>query len=235
MKKASRKRTWIIWYQRDGHESTNCKLLVRHVKVGDKGASGLKANRNFYGSRVRQRFDMDCSQIEPTKMVLKDLNPLTYVEDILSNHKGSGFLQFWTVSLTLQLAEPTSSEKHVGPVHKRHRLGIFGRSGLELGAVSVQLDWLESNPLPQEREFILLCEGRDKRAEGGRIDDEEGWRYMALLIEWRGENGVRTAMGSIDGVSKPMYAERVAIGSIGKEDLKEALRDGPVWKEIILG
>jgi hypothetical protein len=94
---------------------------------------------------------------------------------------------------------------------------------------------LESNPLPQEREFILLCEGRDKRAEGGRIDDEEGWRYMALLIEWRGENGVRTAMGLIDGVSKPMYAERVAIGSIGKEDLKEALRDGPVWKEIILG
>ena len=31
------------------------------------------------------------------------------------------------------------------------------------------------------------------------------------------------------------YAERVAIGSIGKGDLKEAFRDGPVWKEVILG
>jgi hypothetical protein len=237
IKKAIRKRTWIIWYQRDGHESTDCKLLVRHAKLEDKdGGSDLKANRNFYGSRVRRRFDLDCSQREPTKVMLKDLSPPMYTEDILSNHKGSGFLQFWTVSLTLQLAEPTSSEEHIGPVHRRHRLGIFGRSGRELGAVSVQLPWFESNPLlPQEREFILLCEGRDKRAESGRIDDEEGWRYMALLIEWRGENGAKTATGSIDCVGKPMYAERVAIGSIGKEDLKEALGDGPVWKEIILG
>jgi hypothetical protein len=235
IKKAIRKRTWIIWYQRDGHASTNCTLLVRHINVGDSDGSTLKANKNFYGSRVRPRFDMDCSQKEPTKMVLNDLSPPAYTEDILSNHKGSGFLQFWTASLTLQLAAPTSSEEDIGPAHKRRRLGIFGRSGLELGTVSVQLTWLENNPLPQEREFILLCEGRDKRAEDGRIDDEPGWRYMAMLIEWRGENGTTTAMGSIDYVGKPMYAERVAIGSIGKEDLKEALGDGPAWKEIILG
>jgi hypothetical protein len=56
-----------------------------------------------------------------------------------------------------------------------------------------------------------------------------------MLIEWRGENGTRTAIGSIDCVDKPMYAEQVAIASIGKGDLKESLGDGPVWKEIILG
>lgn len=236
IKKAVRRRTWIIWYQRNSHESTDCKLLVRHIEDEDTDRpSALKANKNFYGSRVRRRFDIDCSQRAPTKVMLKGLRPPTYTEDILSNHKGSGFLQFWTVSLTLRLAEPTSSEENLGPAHKRHRLGIFGRSGRELGTVSVHLPWLESNPLlPQEKEFILLCEGRDKRAEGGRFDDEDGWKYMAMLIEWRGENGATAAMGSIDG-GEPMYAERVALGSIGKEDLKEALGDGLVWKEIILG
>ena len=133
--------------------------------------SGLEAGRNFYGSRVRRRFDMDCSQADPTKMVLKDLNPPSYERDILSKHRGSGFLQFWTVSVAMRLAEPTTSEAGVGLVHKRCRLGIFGRSGRELGTISVQSLWVESNPLPQEREFILLCEGRDTRAESGRIDD----------------------------------------------------------------
>jgi hypothetical protein len=138
IKKAIRKRTWIIWYQRDRHDSTDCKLLVRHANDKDKEGSGLEANRNFYGSRVRRRFDMDCSQIEPTKIVLKDLSPPTYVEDILSQHQGSGFLQFWTVSVTMRLAEPTNSEEDVGPPHRRRRLGIFGRSGHQLGTILVQ-------------------------------------------------------------------------------------------------
>lgn len=232
IKKAIRRRTWIIWYQRDGHDSTSCKRLTRHSK--DDKSSWTKS-RNFYGSRIQQRFNIDCSQVEPSRLLLKNLHPPHYVEDILSSQSGSGFLQFWTASLTLRLAGPSSLDRERGPVHKTHRLGIFGRGERELGTIRVQPRWLESNDLPQEREFILVCEGRDTRAENGQIDHEEGWRYMAMLLEWVGENGARTAMGSIDCDNKPMYAERVAIGSIRKQDLKEALGDGPVWKEIILG
>jgi hypothetical protein len=32
-----------------------------------------------------------------------------------------------------------------------------------------------------------------------------------------------------------MYAERVAVGSVGKGDVEEGLGGGPVWKEVILG
>ncbi|KAK4233672.1 heterokaryon incompatibility protein-domain-containing protein [Achaetomium macrosporum] len=237
IRKAIRRRTWIIWYQRKGHDSTECKRLVRHHDVSDTAGLTFKPNRNFYGRKVPRRFGyLDCSRVEPTELALTDVNPPKYLDDILSNHPGSGFLQFWTVSLTLRLAEPTSPDTHRGPVHRRQRLGIFGRSGRELGTITVQPAWLEDNPVPQEREFILICEGRDERAENGRIDEEDGWRYMAMLIEWRDKNREKSAMGSVSYEGKPsMYAERVAIGSVGKTDLKEALGEGPVWKEIVLG
>jgi hypothetical protein len=211
---AIRKRTWIIWYHRFGHESTDCFLVHKH----DKPSSSSTKKRNFYGAKSQRRFgNLDCLHTEPTKRTLKASTPM-YETDILSKQAGSGFLQFWTVALTLRLDEPTSNANDVGLMHTRRRLGIFGRSGRELGTISVQKAWVEKNAVPVEREFILLCEGRDERAENGRIDDEEGWRYMVMLIDWHGE-----------------YAERVAIGSIGKGDLKEALGGGAVWKEIILG
>jgi len=168
--------------------------------------------------------------------VLSDqLGAPRYVEDILSYNRGSGFLQFWTVSVMLRLAAPAGTGKDVGPKHHRHRLGITGRSGRELGTLEVQAEWWEMNSggsQRQEREFIVLCEARDERAEGGRIDDEEGWRYKVMLIDWIA-TGARLATGSVGGGE--MYAERVAIGSIGKDELKESLGDGPTWKEFILG
>ncbi|OAL36012.1 hypothetical protein AYO20_04673 [Fonsecaea nubica] len=234
IKRAIRKRTWIIWYERENHESTNCRRLVRHNEVNDAVGSSLRANRNFYGSRFQLRFDgIDCSRTEPTKLALAEINPPNHVPDILSSRGGSGFLQFWTVSLILKIDEPTSPDKAKGPPHQRKRLGIFGRSGHELGLIEVQPPWYSG---PQEREFILVCEGRDERAEDGMIDDEEGWRYMAMLIEWTDKDGNKTALGSITSNGKPsMYAERVAIGSVGKTDLNEGLGDGAIWKEIILG
>jgi hypothetical protein len=51
-------------------------------------------------------------------------------------------------------------------------LGIFGRSGRELGTVAIQASWLEKNPTSREAEFILVCEGRDERVQDGRIDEE---------------------------------------------------------------
>jgi hypothetical protein len=232
--KAIGKRTWIIWYQRAGHDSANCKRLVRH-RDGDNDSK--KTQKNFYGISHKPRFNsLNCSRVKPTQRILRDLKPPQYTDDILGNHMGSGFLQFWTVSLILRLADPKSGEDQEGvALHKRHRLGIFGRNAQELGTVIVQPDWLESNPIPQEREFILVCEGRDVRAKGGRINHEEGWRYMAMLLAWVGKDGARTPKGSIDMTDMPMYAERVAIGSIGKQDLGKALEEGPIWKEIILG
>ncbi|KAK0712120.1 heterokaryon incompatibility protein-domain-containing protein, partial [Lasiosphaeris hirsuta] len=248
IRKAIRQRTWILWHQRVASSPAAAaaaakppSLLVRrrtHPEAKPKPA------RNFYGSRFQpDRFPgLDCSRVEPTPdIVLAD--PPCYLDDILSyKNKGSGLLQFWTVSLALRLGEPVSKASDVGPTHSRRRLGLFGRGGSELGVVEVPASWCEANaaaasgnlPLAQqEREFILLCEGRDERAEGGRIDDDEGWRYKVMLLDWVGKGGVRTAKGAIDGGL--MYAERVAIGSVGKADLAEGLGEGPVWKEIILG
>ncbi|PPQ88582.1 hypothetical protein CVT25_009963 [Psilocybe cyanescens] len=97
------------------------------------------------------------------------------------------------------------------------RLGIFGNGDRELGNIFVHPDWCKNN-VPKAHEFILICEGRDERAQSGRIDDEPGWRYMVMLVEWHGE-----------------WAERVAVGWIKKRYLTNALGDGPMWKEIILG
>jgi hypothetical protein len=99
----------------------------------------------------------------------------------------------------------------------RSRVAIFGRSLHELGIVFVTESWRSAH-VPGEHEFILLCEGRDERADSGKEDFEYGWKYMVMLIEWHGE-----------------CAERVSVGSIEKHDLHEALGEGPIWKEIILG
>ena len=126
--------------------------------------------------------------------------------------------------MTVRLDEPTNTKESIGLAHARHRLGIFGCSSSELGTVSVQGYWYQKNTFPDEREIILLCEGRDTRAKKGMADAEEGWRYRVMLIEW-----------VLDPNGNKAYAERVGIGSIGKEDLDESLGDGVVWKEIILG
>ena len=224
IKRAIQKRTWIIWHQRSAHDSPDCVRLVKSDVWLPKFATTLKLN--FYGGAIQQRFAFDSSQTAPTSRVLTcdGWEPPTYSRDILSSQPGSGFLQFWTVSMTVRLDESTSTEDQRGPAHNRHRLGISGRSGSELGTVSVHGYWYEKNTFPDEREIILLCEGRDTRAEQGMIDAEEGRRYRVMLIEW-----------VLDPNGNKAYAERVGIGSIGKEDLDESLGDGPIWKEIILG
>jgi len=209
VRKALQKRTWIIWYQRKAHDSTEC------VKVW-KQSSSSSTSSNFYGGQVqKKRFPFDCSRTLPTHRTL--VNAPKYVNDTHNPAPGSGFLQFWTVSVMFKLGEPTSQITEPGPTNTRSRLGIFGRKGRELGIVFVNPDWREKL-VQKSYEFILLCEGRDVRAKDGREDDEDGWRYKVMLIEWHGE-----------------WAERIAVGSIGKQDLKQALEPGPVWKEIILG
>jgi hypothetical protein len=79
----------------------------------------------------------------------------------------------------------------------------------------VNPDWGRAN-VPKVHEFILICEGRDERARGGRFDEEDGWKYQMMLVEWKGA-----------------WAERIGMGSIEKKDLSQALE--AVWKEIILG
>ncbi|KAK0737331.1 heterokaryon incompatibility protein-domain-containing protein [Apiosordaria backusii] len=230
------RRSWIVWYQRQAHDTTECERLVRFND--DKGVAVEPTfnvdRRNFYGHRFQKgRFgSINCSRREPTKVNLTNANPPNYAPDIVSHHSGSGLLQFWTLSVILRIAEPTSEDTYKGPTDKRKRFGIFGSSGRELGTIRVQPAWLDEHPVPEEREFILLCEARDERAEShDSIDEEPGWRYMVMMLEWRDGKGGREAMGSIPST----YAERVAVGSIGKEDWTESLGPGPVWKEVILG
>ncbi|KAK4197113.1 HET-domain-containing protein [Triangularia verruculosa] len=234
--KGIQKRSWIVWYQRQGHDTTECERLVRFNDGKDIAVDPIfKAERrNFYGQRFQKgRFgDINCSRREPTKVVLTSINPPTYAPDIISHHSGSGFLQFWTLSLILRTSEPTTVDTYQGPPDKRKRLGIFDSSGREVGTIRVQPSWIDEHPAPEEREVILLCEARDERAEDdGLVDEEPGWRYMVMMLEWRDADGGRHAAGSIPS----MYAERVAVGSIGKADWSESLGAGPVWKEVILG
>ncbi|KAI0968257.1 HET-domain-containing protein [Xylaria arbuscula] len=205
-------RTWIIWYQRAAHDSGDCRLVWDWRSSGNRGAA--RGTRNFYGGPVWSRFSIDCSRTEPTKRRLTAAP--TYCPDILCDAPGSGFLQFWTVSVNFQLNKSSSSETSPNWFRGHTRLGIFGSSKRELGTIQVADEWLQKSPgLPLTREFILLCEGRDERADDYGVDEEPGWKYKVMLIEWHGD-----------------YAERVAVGSINKGD---ELEGSPTWKEIILG
>ncbi|KAJ8509363.1 hypothetical protein ONZ45_g8481 [Pleurotus djamor] len=133
---------------------------------------------------------------------------------------GSGILQFWTVSVMFNLKSSSDVDTDADAMslsEGQSRLGIFGKSRRKLGHVVVGEDWKQAH-VPGEHEFVLLCEGRDKRAKSGAEDKEKGWKYMVMLIEPHGD-----------------WYERVAIGSIEKKDLFEALAEGALWKEIVLG
>ncbi|TFK31496.1 heterokaryon incompatibility protein-domain-containing protein [Crucibulum laeve] len=215
---AQRTRTWIIWYHRLAHNSTKCvPILPPKKNKNDKQSTTRSQARNFYGGRVRDRFPFDCSKTLPSDRTLNGAPE--YYKDTLNRMPGSGFLQFWTVSVMLSIKPATSAAK-LGPDNKCLRLGIFGRdSERELGTLYLTLEWcaIDGN-VGGTHEFILLCEGREDRAENQRYDEEPGWKYMIMLIEWHGD-----------------WAERISIGCIDRHDLNEALSDGPAWKEIILG
>ena len=98
-----RRRTWIIWYQRVGHASTECIPIRSHGKRKD----GDTKERNLYGgaSRKGERFlGIDCSATDPTPRTLTSAEGLPeYTEDLISEYPGSGFLQFWTISAVFEL------------------------------------------------------------------------------------------------------------------------------------
>ncbi|KAI3329954.1 HET-domain-containing protein [Ustulina deusta] len=205
-------RTWIIWYHRAAHDSTDCQLVWDWRSENED----TREAKNFYGGEVPSRFSIDCSRTQPTERILTGAP--AYYPDVLCDAPGSGFLQFWTVSVKFQLNKPISSETEATQTWFRDHtlLSIFSSSKQELGTIQVADTWLEKSPgLPLTREFIILCEGRDERPDDYNYDGEPGWKYKVMLIEWHGE-----------------YAERVAVGSIKKGD---ELEGSPTWKEIILG
>jgi len=69
----------------------------------------------------------------------------------------------------------SAAMRRVGQPTNVNALGIYGRSERELsvGIIRAQPSWLQSNRIPQKREFILICEGRDNRAKNRRADDDE--------------------------------------------------------------
>jgi hypothetical protein len=106
------------------------------------------------------------------------------------------------------------------------KLIIGGKSGLAIGRIYVPTWWRGLAELdsasgePHQYEFIVLCEARDTRAENfSRVDDDGGWRYRVMLVESKFEE---------------QYYERVAIGSVGLEDLRDSVRP-LAWKEFVLG
>ena len=221
VRNALKERTWIVWYQRKGHNSEECSL-VRNL-----GYSSSRGT-NFYGARHHNRFQLDCSRTLPTPRKL--IGAPNYYPDTYNPNPGSGFLQFWTVSVQFRLDEPRPPKFEAddfgpplpglgtdGPKNTRTRIGIYGRNGRELGVVFVNPEWYRHN-VPGVHDFFVICEGRDERARGGRFDGEEGWKYQIMLIEWHGE-----------------WAERIGLGSVEKRDLGQALGSGPAWKEFILG
>ncbi|KAI1086130.1 HET-domain-containing protein [Rostrohypoxylon terebratum] len=220
IRKALKRRTWIIWYHRHSHDSTESSLVY------EPGRVGVGTSKNFYGGSVRKRFRLDCSQTEPTARTLTSADPGTlrppeYLFDTTSVRPCSGFLQFWTVSAIFEIAETrTPWTDKLGQSQPQGKvLGIFGKSEAELGLVAVPAAWLEKNPLPCRREFLLLCEARDVRAENkDRDTDDHEWRYRVMLLEPKGQ-----------------YYERVTIGSIGRGDEEDSFGEGPRWKEFILG
>ncbi|KAF8878812.1 heterokaryon incompatibility protein-domain-containing protein [Gymnopilus junonius] len=203
IRKALRQRTWIIWYQRKGHDVEECDRMWTPKKH-----TFSSSPRNFYGSHVQSNFSLDCSRTLPTRRTLADAP--VYFEDTHNPSPGSGFLQFWTVSVRFKLDAPVNRDINNDPFNAYSSIGVFGKDDRQVGVVLVDPAWEESN-VPKVHEFILLCEGRDEKAKDGRIDDEEGWKYKMMLIEWHGD-----------------WAERVSLSSIEREDLDQGLDQGPV-------
>ncbi|KDR71611.1 hypothetical protein GALMADRAFT_229571 [Galerina marginata CBS 339.88] len=195
VQKEIKERTWIHWYQREAHDSKACVFISAPDRDEDLEA-------------MHARFPFDCSQKFPNPRTILDAP--RYVEDTYNSKAGSGFLQFWTVSLTFRLDKPTRSDSP-------SRVIVFGQNDKELGTVPVQPEW-ETNHVPGQHEFIILCEGRDGTAYLHDKQIEDGWKYKMMLIEWHGD-----------------WAERIGISSIRKEDIFQSLGDGPTWKEIVLG
>ncbi|PPQ75661.1 hypothetical protein CVT26_001889, partial [Gymnopilus dilepis] len=214
VRQALRQRTWIIWYQRKAHESEE----VIRIWTPKKSSKPTTKPRNFYGSHIKDRFGIDCTQTTPTPRKLSGAPE--YLEDVHNPLRGSGFLQFWTVSIRFRFGSMFGGILDPEDKGRMTRFEIFGRSNYNVGYIMLDPEWAAANT-KQDHEFILLCEGRDPMPFGkppSDVDSEEGWGYRVLLIEWKGE-----------------WAERVSVGFIQKESLNEALGDGPVWKEIILG
>lgn len=211
IRKAQKKRTWIIWYQRKAHDSYEC-VRVNTVKTPGEDSASAR--------RLQKLFPFDCGQTFPTPRKLTDA-PL-YIEDRYYPHPGSGFLQFWTISIMLDLDKlAVTTQEMMNDLKFGHSYaGIFGRDGWDLGNIMLDSEWFAAN-VPGRHEFIVICEGRIERPKRlGDEDKEPGWMYRIMLIAWRGEG---------------QWAERVAVGAIEKDDLDEALEPGPVWKEIVLG
>ena len=106
------------------------------------------------------------------------------------------------------------------------KLIISGSSSRAIGRIYVPTWWsglAELNSAADKahkHEFIVLCEARDTRAENfGQVDEDGGWRYRVMLVEPKFEG---------------RYCERIAIGSVGRENLGESV-DPLAWKEFILG
>lgn len=198
---AMEKRTWIIWYQRVTHDSTECAL----VRTPEPSSFAT----------LKSQFAIDCTKTLPTPTFLKDA--AAYYSDILGN--GSGFLQFWTVSIMLNIREPASRVPRIGPESQLPlaHVGLFGHGKRKLGVLYVSEKWQDTVGHGRH-ELLLLYEGREQEEDPGKEDEEDGWKYMVMLIEWHGA-----------------WAEQVAVGSIQKGGLLETLEPGPQWKEIILG
>lgn len=214
IRKAQKKRTWIIWYQREAHDSHHC-VRVDRARTPSEDSSSTK--------RMQKRFSFDCTQTQPTALKLSTKTPV-YTEDTYYPQPGSGFLQFWTISVqfNLDILSDITDDMQFNIVRYGYRYAsILGRGGKELGNVMVNPVWLAKN-VPGRHEFILICEGRTERVKKrGDEDKEPGWKYRTMLIDWKGPEG--------------QWAERVAVGAIEKKDLDEALEPGAVWKEIVLG
>lgn len=71
IRKAQKKRTWIVWYQRKTHDSEQC-VRVDSIK--------LPLGKSALAKQMRKRFPFaDCSQTAPTPRKL--INAPLYIED----------------------------------------------------------------------------------------------------------------------------------------------------------
>ncbi|KAK0667689.1 heterokaryon incompatibility protein-domain-containing protein [Cercophora samala] len=81
-----RTRSWIAWYHRQGHGTTECERLQRFDDDKDVAVEPPfdTERRNLYGHKFQKgRFGaIDCSRREPTKTALSVINPPTYALDI---------------------------------------------------------------------------------------------------------------------------------------------------------
>lgn len=200
------KNSWIIWYERPPQGAA--RLLCERDE--DPGRQREIKTRKHDLFKRRARMEHSVMETRPTA-TLGHLRLPEY-----------SVLQFWTVSLRLQIQE--------FPVPSAHRADIVNNKGNVCGQVKLPKGLRPA--YGTSAEFILLLSTNVTEA---LVENPQRWNKVDSAGAMQMARGEPLELYKVMWIeSHEGVSERVAVGEIEQRALRYAVESKPVWKEIIL-